>query len=287
MANELRVAYSYDKPVYAVIERSNDNYVWDGSSFVVWNPANISLYAILLNSVGNNQYTADMPSTIGISPPAYVISYYEKGQGVSGNYSTDDLLLLVELKDWNGVTLDDSEGVSGWKNVFPLIIRNLINDTIQPYKFNNSKIWQMSVIAGIIVSQEFNLSQDYTFNMATLDIIPDPTDPLTYDPEAIALITLKAACMLSVNQYQTAVGTGIRVRDGDSEVDTTAGFKGFSDILKNGPCASYNVLLESLRISRAGSVGKAVLGPYSIGSYQYGPYCGIWDTRRFFEQWIN
>src|SRR5690606_34824529 len=76
-----------------------------------------------------------------------------------------------------------------------------------------------------------------------------------------ALVPLKAACILMQGQYVNAVGRAIKVRDGDSQIDTSVGFRGFRDILELGPCHTYEKLRWQLQAG-AGEVGGAVLGPY-------------------------
>lgn len=280
----MNITYTGALPVYAIIRRGSDNYVWNGSTFVTWNDSNYSTYAVLLTDQGGDLFAADFPSSIDISPPDYIISYYEKA---GGSYSTTlDLLLSSETQTWDGVSLEDNTSYSGWKSVFTPIVRNLINDTVVPYKFSDTRIHQTVVIAGMIVAQQITLGNDYLFNMNTIDIIPDPTAEDTYDAMAIALFSLKAACILTQNQYQTAIGTGIRVRDGDSEVDTTSGFGGFKDILTLGPCASYDKLVKDLIWKKMSGQGQAVLSPFSYStSGAYFDYSIYGNVRDFFDYW--
>ncbi|MFA5759936.1 MAG: hypothetical protein WC942_11350 [Clostridia bacterium] len=112
-----------------------------------------------------------------------------------------------------------------------------------------------------MVAQEHTFAIDYTFDLESYDITPDPV-AYSYN-DAIALFTLKTACMLNQNQYITATGTGIKVKDGDSSVDTTAGFGGYKDILTLGPCAAYQKLLKSMALTRSMNAGGAVMSPFS------------------------
>lgn len=143
------------------------------------------------------------------------------------------------------------------------ITRVLINDLDSPYTFSNDKVEQSIAVAGYQVTLDYDFAVDYTFDIDAPDISPDPMADATYDQIMIALVTLKAACILSVNRYTGQVGNGLKVRDGDTEVDTTAGFKGYLDIVTIGPCASYRKLLEQVGNVQFANLGKAVVGPYS------------------------
>ena len=59
------------------------------------------------------------------------------------------------------------------------------------------------------------------------------------------LIMLKSECMLAKRTYFDSAGKAIRVRDGDTEIDTSVGFGGLEGLTtgKGGPCAEYDVAL--------------------------------------------
>jgi hypothetical protein len=166
-----------------------------------------------------------------------------------------------------------------WQNVMTTMVRHLINDLGATEVFEDSRIQQAIILAGIMASQEYDFSEDYSFDFEGLDITPDPV--AEEDNAAIALITLKTACIMNLNQFQSAVKTGIKVRDGDSQVDTTGSFGGYSDILKYGPCTAYKNLLDQTSISLSMGRGKAVFSPYSddVGS--------TWGVRGNYGNWSN
>jgi len=55
------------------------------------------------------------------------------------------------------------------------------------------------------------------------------------------LVLLKSECILAKRSHFDAAGKAIRIRDGDSEVDTSVGFGGLKDLTegRGGPCAEY------------------------------------------------
>ncbi len=169
-----------------------------------------------------------------------------------------------------------------WDDVLIPMVRNLINDTSDAPTYDDDRIEQAIMTAGMIVTNDFEFDVFYTFSFTTPDIDPDPTLPDTLDNEFIALVALKAACILSTNAYQLAVNNAISVRDGSSSVSTGVGLGGYADLLKNGPCGAYASLLEKLSVRAGMNNGGAVLGPHSCGDY--GPYYGsYYDTRSFYD----
>jgi len=61
------------------------------------------------------------------------------------------------------------------------------------------------------------------------------------------LILLKTECLLAKRSQFDAAGKAIRVRDGDTEIDTSVGFGGLKDLTegKGGPCAAYELALAA------------------------------------------
>ena len=175
-----------------------------------------------------------------------------------------------------------------WDTDLVLMTRVLINDLNAPQKFTDDYLKRVLVCAGVLVNQDIELSTEYSFDITNLTITPDPV--AAGDATLQALLPLKSACITNQGQYIGAIGQAIKVRDGDSAIDTSVGFKGFQDILKLGACASYDKLKWQIQAS-AGSAGGVVLGPYrppggrnfiESVSYLYDDFAGFVNRRRGF-----
>jgi hypothetical protein len=145
-----------------------------------------------------------------------------------------------------------------WTDDLVVMTRVLINDLGEPQKYADSYLQRVIVCAGVLVRKDIELPHSYTFDVAVAEITPDPV--LIQDETTMALLPLKTACIINQGAYITAVGQGIRVRDGDSAIDTSVGFGGYKDIINLGPCAAYAKLRWQLQT--AANVGGAVVGPY-------------------------
>jgi len=150
-----------------------------------------------------------------------------------------------------------------WDSDLVLMVRILIGDHNSPQTHEDDYIKSVLITAGIMVDAEIPFSYDYIYSLSDSTIVPDP---VTSDDQIfMALVPLKAACILTQSDFKNALGQGIKVRDGDSQIDTSVSFKGYKDILELGPCAAYEKLRWSLLASgEASSVGKAVLGPNRV-----------------------
>jgi len=147
-----------------------------------------------------------------------------------------------------------------WNVDLVLMLRVLIGDINSPQKNTDLYLQRILITAGIIAQNEIDLPNDYIFDIENITITPDPV--AINDVITQALLPLKAACILNQAQFQVALGQGIKVRDGDSAIDTSVGFRGYRDILQYGPCAAYAALLWQLQSSNSANIGGAVLSPY-------------------------
>jgi len=150
-----------------------------------------------------------------------------------------------------------------WTTDLALMVRLIINDMSSPQTYSDAYLQQVLVVAGIMVDAEIPFAYEYVYNIGGITISPDPV--VSSDQIFMALVPLKAACIITQGEFKQALGQGIKVRDGDSSIDTSVSFRGYRDILELGPCAAYERLKWTLLASGAttdGGVGKAVLGPY-------------------------
>lgn len=149
---------------------------------------------------------------------------------------------------------------STWDVDMVVMLRVLIGDLNSPQKNTDVYLKKILITAGILVSNEIDLSNNYVFDITGVTIIPDPIT--LGDIQVQALLPLKSACLLNQSDFRIALSQGISVRDGDSMINTAVSFGGYSDILKLGPCKSYELLVNKLNASASSLVGGAVLGAY-------------------------
>lgn len=150
-----------------------------------------------------------------------------------------------------------------WDVNFVLMLRVLLNDFNAPQKNTDLYLQRVLVTAGIFVNSQIELPQDYVYDIDAITITPDPL--ISEDAISEALMPLKAACIINQGDFQKAIGQGIKVRDGDSAIDTSVGFRGFKDILELGACAAYDRLLWDIQRVNVDGVGaslNAVLGAF-------------------------
>jgi len=161
-----------------------------------------------------------------------------------------------------------------WDTELVMMTRVLVSDINSPQKYSDAVLKQNLACAMILIANDVTLLNTYSVSVVNGTISPDPVD--TGDIAAQALLPLKAACILSIGSYQSAVGRAIKVRDGDSVIDTTSSFKGYRDIIELGPCAAFEKLCWQIQVNESAVAGDAVFGPYRS------PYVYPIDTVAYF-----
>lgn len=148
-----------------------------------------------------------------------------------------------------------------WTTDLVLMTRVLISDITAPQTYSDEYLQRVLVTAGIIVDAKVTFPYTYVYDLSGITISPDPV--VSEDSIFMALVPLKSACIITQGEFKQALGQGIKVRDGDSAIDTSVSFRGYRDILELGPCAAYQKLEWSLIASGGVNlVGKAVFGPF-------------------------
>lgn len=147
-----------------------------------------------------------------------------------------------------------------WKTDVVKIIRGLIND-LDETDYQDSRIEEVAIIAAYQVYNEVTLTNTYTISLSGETITPDPTD--NSDTNFIALLSLKAACLILRWQAKTQANSAISMTDGPSSIS----LKGVYDSLKaeaDHLCDRYEEAKTQYIMGK--TLGAAILSPYSPGS---------------------
>jgi len=92
---------------------------------------------------------------------------------------------------------------------------------------------------------------EMTFDSMTGEVTPTPNCTI------LDLILLQVECMILKSSRITAVGKGIRVRDGDSEVDTTAGFSGRNAVVSDA-CSELTDAIKDFLWQQTANDGEII-----------------------------
>lgn len=146
-----------------------------------------------------------------------------------------------------------------WQDTIVDVVRGLVSDMTPPYTYSNTRIEELIVISGILVSQDVDFNTSYTFNTKAVSITPDPET----DMDFVSLVALKTACTILSGEHRTAANKAVSVKDGPAFIDTKDRAKHLGTIAATA-CANYVKAKFSYQMGD-GSVGRSIVGPYNSG----------------------
>lgn len=158
-----------------------------------------------------------------------------------------------------------------WQGELTTMVRHLINDTDEDnYTYSDSRLETTVLVAAQLVNKEVDFESTYLIDVEQCTLSPDPTDPTdaladaNKDDGFIALVSLKAACIILGSEMKTQGLKAVRVVDGPSSVDYTAVAQHVR-FLYEFACKQYEQYKFNFQACN-NNVGKAVLTPYAPGA---------------------
>jgi len=132
------------------------------------------------------------------------------------------------------------------------LLRGLILDLTMPYKYSDITLNRVLLVATLQVSQDLSLG--YGIDISTFSILPS----IDADEASQNLIVLKSACLLQINQANSAAENSMLIKDAVGMVDNREFALHIVNLLKSGK--SYCDLYQEAR--RA----YALYGPTGLGN---------------------
>jgi len=148
-----------------------------------------------------------------------------------------------------------------WKISMVLMLRTLIGD-LDSEKYTDERLKQMLVIGAYNVKNDADFNIDYDINVAKIDILPDPV--VNNDHNFVIMSVYKTASIVLGSEVKSESANAISIKDGPSAMD----LRGVSNKLMelyDRITDQYGQMLDNYQYNN--SIGDAVLGPYSPGSW--------------------
>jgi len=141
-------------------------------------------------------------------------------------------------------------GGESWEDVMISLFRTATNDWSAPQRNDDLTIKRQLVLSAsevyTMAKAVMPFSCEYTFNVDAgsgnnWDIVPDPIYGCK-DPNFVNLWLLKAQCDNSRSSFSSVAANAIKIKDGDSSIDTSAGINGYKALLEadGGPCDQFS-----------------------------------------------
>jgi len=143
--------------------------------------------------------------------------------------------------------------------------------------------WRMYQAAAEVVTDLRNYTVSYIVDNIALTISPDPETSINdeRDMAFIVMVGLKAACTIAKKDWADSLGQAIKIRDGDSSIDTSVRSGARKDAMdsKHSVCSRYEALLEHINLlANIGQHGQFVVGQAWEGQQGRWTYLGGYTT---------
>jgi hypothetical protein len=143
-----------------------------------------------------------------------------------------------------------------WQAKIVTFVRGIIDDLSQTPTHSDEKLEQLIVIAGSLVTTEVELPTDYSIDVETVEINPDPSSDTLF----INLVGMKTACMIARAEQRISARSAHSIKDGPSNIDGRAPAEQttkWADTI----CGNYSQFLLDYRLGNL-ILGQAIVGPY-------------------------
>lgn len=106
-----------------------------------------------------------------------------------------------------------------WQSDCIEMVRVLINDMGEPYKFDDCRIERVLTVAAAQLVKELSFPNQYVVNISKQTITPDPSSTNPKDDDFLVLVSKKAAILMTDGEYRILSMSNMRVVDGPSSID--------------------------------------------------------------------
>tara|TARA_R100001143_G_C3343749_1_gene125634 strand:- start:488 stop:997 length:510 start_codon:yes stop_codon:yes gene_type:complete len=145
----------------------------------------------------------------------------------------------------------------------------MLNDAgCDDVRYPPQRLSDLLITGAYFLPLDINFSTTFVVDVEARTITPNPIDQTDGD-EFINFMVLRAACMADEGNFRTAaLAQGISARLGPASLQTSNYGQYLHMLLKEGPCRTYERLVEIYNVSYEGSkVIRAVLSPFASNNY--------------------
>lgn len=153
--------------------------------------------------------------------------------------------------------------IMSWTTEATEILRNTIDDADDTPVYSDERLHRLLLVAAFQVNLIADFVNDYTVDIETTTLDPDPTSEDDRDDSFVNLMCLKAACILERGKAFRAAGNAGLVKEFSTTVDLQGVAKARAALLaKGGFCPTFQEELETYQLDRTYVAGAAIMGPF-------------------------
>lgn len=146
-----------------------------------------------------------------------------------------------------------------WQNEMVRILRFMIGD-VDATSYSDSRL-EETLLVSAQLQADIDYQQDYTIDVDSLALTPDPTSSNPKDNWFITIVCTKAAAIILHSEAKTLAAQAYRIKDGPSSIDVSSVYQA---IKKMADDMNDKLALAIMQYKAGDSVGaQAILTPYT------------------------
>lgn len=146
-----------------------------------------------------------------------------------------------------------------WQNEMVRIVRYLIDDIVEPYTYSNERLEETILVAAQLGKYDASYAQNYTIDVDSLALSPDPTTAGSKDDGFINLTSIKTAMIVLNAEVKLAASQAVQVTDGPSSINMASAYKAIKE-RADELAKRYQEAIVRYQLGGAG-LGEFVTGP--------------------------
>lgn len=148
-----------------------------------------------------------------------------------------------------------------WDTEMTTILRVTIQDMASPPTYSDPQLQQMILVSALTLQAQISFRQPYVPDIDAGTLTPDPTGPAARDDQFINLCCLKAALMIVIAEVKGFTRQGIRIKDGESEIELRRDPKALQ-AMYDVYARQYEDALYAYKTGGNEGLGEIITSPY-------------------------
>ncbi len=159
--------------------------------------------------------------------------------------------------------------VISWQDQSIPLLRTILSDGgCGNLSYTDTRLEELLLAAAYLNLTLVTFSIDYSIDIISDTISPDPSTSSPIDVTFINFMVLKAACLADEGLFRTkALSAGIKARCGPAILETMNHIEGFKILLEQGPCRAFEEMLNQYRFSGNADNIKAIMTPFVSNNF--------------------
>lgn len=147
-----------------------------------------------------------------------------------------------------------------WQNEMVRILRYVVDD-LDASSYSDERLEETLMVAAQLQYASIDFSNDYTIDVDTLVLTPDPTATNPKDDWFINIVCAKAAHIILFSEAKTLAAQAYRIKDGPSSIDVSKAYEAAKE-MADDIAKKLATMIVQYKVGSS-PAGHAILTPYT------------------------